>query len=306
MDSGKVYVGSSVDMKDRISSHRVALKKNRHPNKILQRSWNKYGEKSFSFQCLIICAPSDRVMYEQICIDHYKSYDRKNGFNIRKKAETNAGLKWSSTRRDKQTKIFTSQEYLQKVLINKPGDVYNGITLLNLICTAGDKNSGKWHARCHCGREYCVSSYSLRKNISKSCGCIKQKLGRNNAGLTKTKEYRAWRSIKRTGAMICDRWLEFKNFLEDMGPSPNTSKLRLINKTLGYTPENCKWVSKGDTLWANRVKLVMLEGHTISVSAAERRLGLANGGVYTRAKRRNESHQTVVDYFFKKGKNATK
>jgi len=45
----KIYIGSSVNIKKRFCQHRNSLKKNKHHNKYLQRSWNKYGEENFEF-----------------------------------------------------------------------------------------------------------------------------------------------------------------------------------------------------------------------------------------------------------------
>ena len=49
---GKYYVGSSQDIGKRWKSHVNELKRNRHWNIHLQRSWNKYGNENFKF---VIC-----------------------------------------------------------------------------------------------------------------------------------------------------------------------------------------------------------------------------------------------------------
>lgn len=53
--SGKRYIGSSVYHKRRWALHRSTLKRGVHHNIHLQRSWNKYGEDSFSFSLVKEC-----------------------------------------------------------------------------------------------------------------------------------------------------------------------------------------------------------------------------------------------------------
>lgn len=52
LQNGKVYIGQSVDINARWSNHRSELKRNKHGNLFLQRSWNKYGEQSFEFSII--------------------------------------------------------------------------------------------------------------------------------------------------------------------------------------------------------------------------------------------------------------
>ena len=49
LENGKIYIGKSVNIKNRWISHRNTLKNNKHDNSYLQNSWNKYGESSFVF-----------------------------------------------------------------------------------------------------------------------------------------------------------------------------------------------------------------------------------------------------------------
>jgi group I intron endonuclease len=50
--TGQFYIGSSVNIKNRWQNHRSALRNNRHANKHLQSSWNKYGEDAFAIEIL--------------------------------------------------------------------------------------------------------------------------------------------------------------------------------------------------------------------------------------------------------------
>ena len=70
--SGKRYVGSSVDIYNRIHEHYHNLKNNKSHNAHFQSSWNKYGEDAFIFCVLEYCNAEDRFEREQYYIDCLK------------------------------------------------------------------------------------------------------------------------------------------------------------------------------------------------------------------------------------------
>lgn len=90
-DSGRCYVGSSVNIPDRWSWHRTYLKRNRHSNQHLQNAWNKYGESAFQWTVVETVGRDLLVEREQFWMDALGAYT--NGYNLRPVADSNRGNK---------------------------------------------------------------------------------------------------------------------------------------------------------------------------------------------------------------------
>jgi group I intron endonuclease len=81
--NSKVYVGSSKSVYYRwAGQHKPRLKKSKHENVHLQHAWDKYGENNFEFLILEECEASALLAREEYWIEHYKSWDRKFGYNL--------------------------------------------------------------------------------------------------------------------------------------------------------------------------------------------------------------------------------
>lgn len=93
--NGKVYVGSSVNLKQRLAVHKSTLRSNTHDSSYLQRAYNKYGENNFTFEIIEYCNESIIVEREQHWIDETKCYERSMGYNRRRNAENNLGMEYA-------------------------------------------------------------------------------------------------------------------------------------------------------------------------------------------------------------------
>ena len=51
----------------------------------------------------------------------------------------------------------------------------------------------------------------------------------------------SWKWYGGRGVTVCQRWLEFHNFVADMAPRPVGRTLDRINANAGYCPDNCRW-----------------------------------------------------------------
>jgi len=104
--NGKIYIGSSVNVQNRVSVHRGRLRKGIHGNPHLQNAWNKYGEYAFEFSLLEeVSVRENAVVIEQWYLDNFNP-----DYNVVKRAEaTNLGRKFSKKVRKKISKYMPAQ-----------------------------------------------------------------------------------------------------------------------------------------------------------------------------------------------------
>jgi group I intron endonuclease len=119
--SGKVYVGSSVDVHGRLAAHKIALARGTHDNSHLQGSWVKYGGRSFSFDVVEECFKEELLEREQFYIDVLDSMNPSLGYN-QKGAERRGEVseisreKW---RRARLGKVNSPETRLRMCLVRK-------------------------------------------------------------------------------------------------------------------------------------------------------------------------------------------
>ena len=142
---------------------------------------------------------------------------------------------------------------MRKTII-KSGDKFGKLTAIRFIEMR--KNSTQyWLFRCECGNEKIIRVSSVRNKSVKSCGCLIKNCGVRH-GMYKTKTYSSWANMKsrcfgknnqryknygERGIKVCEEWLVFENFLNDMGERPKGKSIDRIDNNRNYCKENCCW-----------------------------------------------------------------
>lgn len=112
-------------------------------------------------------------------------------------------------------------------------------------------------------------------------------------------EYNAWKNMRRRcydakrsdfaryggrGIRVCERWMEFANFLADMGRRPGPSySIERVNNDGHYEPGNCRWATKTEQARNRRsTRLVSWNGRQVSLAQACEEAGIDHDVVRAR------------------------
>lgn len=118
---------------------------------------------------------------------------------------------------------------------------------------------------CRCGVEFTAVNTYVKQGNTSSCGCWQKQRSREVStthGMWGTSMYRSWVGMRQrcynpnnkdyslyggSGVRVCDRWLSFNNFVEDMEETHFIgAHLDRICSRGDYEESNCQWLSGVD------------------------------------------------------------
>ena len=138
--------------------------------------------------------------------------------------------------------------------IDRSGQIFGRLTVVKQVGRTKTKKV-LWQCRCECSNEVVVNSGSLVTGNTTSCGCYLRERITKHGGWKKG-SYNTWRAMIRRctilsdkdyprygalGVSVCPEWLDYTQFVEDMGEPEGDETLDRINVYGNYTPSNCRW-----------------------------------------------------------------
>lgn len=128
--------------------------------------------------------------------------------------------------------------------------------------------------------------------------------------MTGTKIFRIWAEMKsrclnknrkdyknygNRGIKICDEWMKFENFYEDMGNYPKGKSIDRIDNNKGYCKKNCKWSTRIEQNNNKRTNhLLTYQGKTMNITQWSKYLNISRGVLNARIFRYNWSIEKVL------------
>jgi hypothetical protein len=168
--------------------------------------------------------------------------------------------------------------------------------------------SRQWNCICECGKRKRFHERNLTRGLSHSCGCLQIEWAKKprahgyakrgiNIGIHTSwnsmkgrclnPKDRSWKYYGGRGITVCQKWLDFEGFLEDMldGWSEGL-EIDRIETDGNYEKSNCRWITS-DKQSRNRrcVKLYDVDGIKMTLGEVAKHLGLSIGALSGRITR---------------------
>ncbi len=208
--TGKLYIGSSVDIETRWRLHKSRLRNNIHHNIYLQRSWNKYGESNFKFEIIEIISRELLAGAELKWFKITNCCHKRFGFNIHKDPTNQLfGCKCNNFKSKKKYKFKIESVKIPKIKM---------ISFKNIIKDIRENflYNAKKGARILTNQEI----ISLYTNEKRSCKDISVMDGRSESYIYK---------------ILIDNNIELRNKSEANKLAPDDKLIKLYNLGLSFS-----------------------------------------------------------------------
>jgi hypothetical protein len=166
------------------------------------------------------------------------------------------------------------------------GSVFGALTVTERERNLSD-GTAVWRCVCECGEVRVIPGNSLRAGRNKSCGCLSPRFTSERTkkhGMSLSRVYGIWlgmiarcsdSSVGKTrrlyydkGIRVCERWMKFENFLEDMGVPKKHQSIDRRDGKKGYELENCRWADR-KTQANNTSSNLIITFSGVSLTASE-------------------------------------